>query len=104
LSKGDLTRNALASLCREAPPEATLVVFHTAVLVYVSDPADRQAFADKAMSLCPYWICNGAPHVMPEIADRVGALSQAGRFLLSVNSRPVAWTDPHGAAMEWIAA
>jgi hypothetical protein len=78
---GDLTSNALASLCREAPPEATLVVFHTAVLVYVSDPADRQAFADKAMSLCPYWICNGAPHVMPEIADRVGALSQAGRFL-----------------------
>jgi hypothetical protein len=29
--------------------------------------------------------------------------NQAGRFLLSVNRKPVAWTDPHGAAIEWIA-
>jgi hypothetical protein len=40
---------------------------------------------------------------MPAIADRAGAPSQAGRFLLSVNRSPVAWTDPHGAAIEWIA-
>ncbi len=101
--QGDLTSEALPALCREAPRDATLVVFHTAVLAYVADPADRRAFADGVTSLCPYWICNEAPGVMPDIAERAGQPGEAGRFLLSVNASPVAWTDPHGAAIEWIA-
>lgn len=103
LVEGSLTGNALASLCRETPPNATLVVFHTAVLTYVSDQEDRRAFADRMTSLCPYWICNESPRVMPDLSDDAGEPSQAGRFLLSVNRKPVAWTDPHGAAIEWIA-
>ena len=102
--KGDLTGNALAALCREAPSDATLVVFHTAVLAYVSDQQDRQAFADNVMSLCPYWVCNEAPSVMPDLSQGVVQPKQAGQFLMSVNGKPVAWTDPHGAAIEWIVA
>ena len=101
--EGSLTGDALASLCREAPPDATLVVFHTAVLAYVTDQADRRAFADRVTSLSPYWICNESPRVMPDLCNGAGKPSQAGRFLLSVNRKPVAWTDPHGAAIEWIA-
>ncbi len=101
--KGDLLGDTLATLCREAPRDATLVVFHTAVLAYVADPFDRQAFADKVRSLSPYWLCNEAPQIFPEIARRAGAPSAAGRFLLALNGVPVAWTDPHGAALEWIA-
>ncbi|WP_292418598.1 DUF2332 domain-containing protein [Mesorhizobium sp.] len=38
--KGDLRGGDLVRLCSEAPRDATLVVFHTAVLDYVSDPAE----------------------------------------------------------------
>jgi hypothetical protein len=102
--EGSLTGNALASLCREAPTDATLVVFHTAVLAYVPDHEDRQAFADEVTSLCRYWICNESPRVMPDLSEGVSEPSRTGRFLMSVNRKPVAWTDPHGAAIEWIAA
>lgn len=101
--EGSLTGNALASLCREAPLDATLVVFHTAVLAYVSDPGDRRAFADNVMQFCSYWICNETPRVMPDLWEGAGEPIQTGHFLLSVNRKPVAWTDPHGATIEWIA-
>jgi hypothetical protein len=101
--KGDLAGDDLARLCGEAPKDATLVIFHTAVLAYVSDPAKRQAFATRAMSLCRHWISNEYPGVFPDIADRAGARGTPGRFLLALNGAPVAWTDPHGAALEWIA-
>jgi hypothetical protein len=97
--KGDLLGDALALLCREAPGGATLVVFHTAVLAYVAEAAKRQAFADAVGSLCPYWVSNESPAVFPQ--QTVGT-APPGRFLLSVNGSPVAWTDPHGAALEWI--
>lgn len=100
--KGDLRGDALAELCREAPEEATLVVFHTAVLAYVADQGERLAFARRAMRCCDYWLCNESPRVLPA-ARLAGAGNAPGRFLLSVNGSPVAWTDPHGAAMEWLA-
>lgn len=100
--KGDLTGDVLAALCREAPAGATLVVFHTAVLAYVPDQEDRRAFADTVTSLCPYWICNESPRVMPDLSEGIVQPSQAGRFLMSLNRKPVAWTEPHGAAIEWI--
>jgi hypothetical protein len=40
--EGSLTGDALAALCREAPADATLVVFHMAVLAYVSDQEERR--------------------------------------------------------------
>jgi hypothetical protein len=101
--KGDLLGDDLARLCREAPTDATLVVFHTAVLAYVADGAARQDFARRVRSLCRFWIANESPRVFPDIAARAGAADASGRFLLSVNGSPVAWTDPHGAALEWIA-
>jgi hypothetical protein len=101
--KGDLRGDVLEELCREAPTDVTLVVFHTAVLAYVADREERQAFARRAASFCSYWISNEAPQVFPEIANRAELNKIPGRFLMSVNGAPVAWTDPHGAALEWIA-
>ena len=102
VTKGSLTSDALAALCREAPTGATLVVFHTAVLAYVPVQEERGAFADNVTSLCSYWICNESPHVFPDLLGGLDQPSQAGRFLMSVNRKPSAWTEPHGAAMEWI--
>ncbi len=99
--KGDL-RCDLGKLAAEAPREATLVIFHTAVLGYVASPADRQAFAALAGQLADCWIANEAPTVFPEISRQAGPARRG--FVLSVDGRPVAWTDPHGASMEWIAS
>lgn len=103
LVRGDLLGEALAQLCGEAPRNATRVLFHTAVVTYVTDRADRQAFMERAASLCDVWISNEVPGVFPTIASRAGANTTPGRFLLAVNGAPVAWCDPHGAALEWIA-
>jgi hypothetical protein len=100
--KGDLLRD-LAALAAEAPTDATLVVFHTAVLVYVRSPSDRAEFVRSVRSVCDFWLANEAPGVFPEIAERAGKPGSAGRYLMSVNEHPVAWADFHGASIEWIA-
>jgi hypothetical protein len=102
IAKGDLLGDGLVQLCHEAPENATLVVFHTAVLAYVAGRAERQAFAERVMSVCPYWISNEPPRVFPEIADRAGMAPALSRFLMSMNGSPLAWTDPHGGSLEWI--
>ncbi|BBK43210.1 hypothetical protein STVA_32300 [Allostella vacuolata] len=99
---GDL-RHDLAALAADAPPDATLVVFHTAVLSYVASTADRDAFAATVAGLRARWIANESPRVLPAIAARAGPPPAAGRFLLSVDGQPCAWTDPHGTALDWIA-
>jgi hypothetical protein len=100
--KGNLLGDDLRRLCREAPDDATLVIFHTAVLAYVADPADRQAFAGMARSLCPYWVSNESPRTFPDHAAGVSATGAPGQFLMAVNGSPVAWVDPHGASLEWL--
>lgn len=55
------------------------------------------------MRLSPYWVSNEFRRVFPSIATRAGESRPPGRFLLSVNGSPAAWTDPHGASLEWIA-
>jgi hypothetical protein len=82
----------------------TLVIFHTAVLPYVSSTADREEFARSVGLLCDYWIANETPRVFPDTAGRAGPEGPKGSFLLSVNGVPVAWTDPHGACLDWIDA
>ncbi len=103
LVKGDL-RTDLAALAREAPKDATLVIFHTAVLAYISPAPEREEFARSVGSLCDYWIANEAPQVFPDIARRAGREGPRGSFLLSVNGAPMAWADPHGVSVDWIAA
>jgi hypothetical protein len=99
--KGDL-RTDLSRLASEAPRDATLVIYHTAALAYVAAPEERDAFARRAGALAPFWISNEAPQVFPAIAARAPPPPSRGRFLLALNGRPLAWTDPHGANMDWI--
>jgi hypothetical protein len=98
--RGDL-RRGLAALAAEAPKDATLVIFHTAVLAYLSH-GDRAEFARSVRALCDFWVANEAPRVLPEIAARAAPWVE-GRFLLSVNGASAGWADPHGAALDWIA-
>lgn len=99
--RGDLLTD-LPSLACQAPAGAKLVVFHTAVLAYVPDAAQRDAFVRTVRSLDAVWISNETPSAFPAMRDRLGRRGPRGAFLLAVDGAPVAWTDPHGAWMEWI--
>ncbi len=101
LVQADL-RNGIATIAAEAPKDATLVVFHTAVLGYLPSEAERRAFARSVASVCDYWVSNEAPRVLPDIAAQLPGPPPRQRFILAVNGCALAWTDPHGAAIEWI--
>ena len=99
---GDL-RTDLPALAAAAPREATLVVFHTAVLGYVEDADERAAFARSAAEIGATWIANEAPGVIPGI-DPAGLSDppDPDAFLLTVDGVPTAWTDGHGVWVHWI--
>lgn len=93
----------LARLAAEAPADARLVVFHTAVLAYVPSRKEREHFAEAVRRLDAVWISNESPRVFPEIAARAPRPRHQGNFLLAVDGEPVAWTRPHGQGIDWFA-
>ncbi|SCG71128.1 DUF2332 domain-containing protein [Micromonospora coxensis] len=100
LVRGDLVDD-LPALAAQAPPDATLVVFHTSVLYQVPQPR-REAFAQVVRGLPGHWVANEAPQVLryeglPEPPDA------ALRNVLALDGRPLAWTWPHGQAATWFA-
>jgi hypothetical protein len=99
--EGDL-RTDLPALAAQAPADATLVVFHTAVLAYVRDPGDRAAFARSVAGAGAVWIANEGPRSIPGAPDLTGAHPDPAAFLLCVDAKPTAWTDGHGTWIDWL--
>ncbi len=97
---GDLTRD-LALLMQEAPRDATLVVFHTAVLTYVQDQAARDRFAQEMLKAQAIWLSNEGLGVFPQFAG-AEATRHPDKFLLLKNGQPLARTGPHGQSLDWI--
>ena len=96
---GDLV-DALAELAGQAPPDATLVVFHTAVLGYL-DAARRRQFADLVRTLPGHWLANEHPSLLDGVLSAVGLASQPPRegpdaFRTALDGIPVGWAGPHG--------
>jgi hypothetical protein len=91
---GDLTSDDLNALAAEAPRDATLVIFHTAVLFYV--PRDgRAAFRERVADLGATWLaCEGAD-VLGFEHDRTDLMA------LARDGRRVAWADGHGTTLSW---
>lgn len=107
LHRGDLLDD-LAQVAAGAPHEATLVVYHTAVLAYV-EPAKRAAFADAVRQLDAVWLSNEAPGVIADAnaehtVDERDAGDRDGGFVLVRNGlEQLARTDPHGTWLDWTA-
>jgi hypothetical protein len=91
--EGDLTTDVEA-LAAEAPRDATLVIFHTAVLYYVP-PAGRAAFRETVARLGATWLaCEGA--------DVLGLdAGPPDLVALAQDGHRVAWADGHGALLSW---
>ena len=62
LVRGDMVGD-LPALAAQAPPGATLVVFHTSVM-YQASPPQREAFVKIVRGLPGHWIANEAPDVL----------------------------------------
>ncbi len=109
LVAGDLN-DRLPALAAQAPADATLVVFHSAVMAYL-DAEARERFRSTMSRLAVergcQWLSNeghtviiqaDGSSVVPEMDDS----RLRGRFLLLHNGKPTAITGPHGQSLEWL--
>ncbi|MFF8373695.1 DUF2332 family protein [Streptomyces lydicus] len=104
--RGDLI-GELPALAAEAPPEATLVIFHSAVLTCLS-PARREEFAHLVRALLDgragggHWIANEHHSALPWITAPEPRPAHPGdplQLTLALDGRPVARTGPHGQTL-----
>lgn len=108
LVRGDLAAD-LEPLIRQAPADAVVVVFHSAVLAYVGE-SGRRAFRDTMLRLTAdrsrpvHWLSNEGYGVLPGVE---GALPKAEvevdrLFVLAHNGEAVARTGGHGQTLDWL--
>jgi hypothetical protein len=107
LVRGDLNE-ALPALVEEVPADATLVVFHSAVLAYLS-AEDRDLFA-LGMAVTPgHWVSNEGSRVLPTVTATLPATAVPASvlgpapFVLGLDGRAVAFTEGHGRAISFVA-
>ena len=100
--RGDLLTD-LEPLLATAPKDATLVVFHTAVLAYVASQARRDRFAEIMRRSGAVWISNELPGLSPDYAKSAPPAPRHGLFLMTLNGTALAWTGPHGQSIDWFA-
>ncbi|MGZ4662759.1 MAG: DUF2332 domain-containing protein [Arthrobacter sp.] len=109
LVAGDLN-DQLMPLAGSAPANATLVVFHSAVMAYLTS-AERDRFRQTINELVEshgcHWLSNEG-HTVVQQADGSNVVPEMdparlrGRFLLLHNGQPVAIAGPHGQSLEWL--
>ncbi len=109
LVAGDLNERLL-ELAAQAPDEAALVVFHSAVMGYLTAAGRaefRQTMQQLSTSRGVHWLSNEGHMVIYQedgsnVVPEVDAQRILGRFLLAYNGSPVAITGPHGQSLEWL--
>ena len=86
------------------PAGATLVVFHSAVLAYLSDD-ERARFAATVRDLPGHWVSNEGPRVLPDLVRAdvpAGSAVGPAPFVLALDGEQVAWAEGHGRAVHWL--
>lgn len=105
IERGDL-REKVTDAAAAAPADATVVVFHSAVLLYL-DADGRREFAELMSGLGDrigrrvVWLSNETVGTLPEIDARVpGGIATDHRFVQTWDARPIALAGQHGAVYE----
>ncbi|TFD78405.1 DUF2332 domain-containing protein [Cryobacterium psychrophilum] len=99
--RGDLNEQ-LAALVARAPEGATIVVFHTAVLLYLDGQA-RGRLKNQLATLPVRWLANEGRGVVPGVLERLSATPTASSdFVLALDGTPIAFTQPHGRSLHWL--
>lgn len=101
LVQGDLN-DALPGVAAHAPEDATLVVFHTAVLMYLT-VEERSRFVGTVTALPGHWISNESPELLADhVPPPVEPSQEPGLFLTALDGRPCAWSEGHGRSLHWL--
>lgn len=105
ITRGDLLET-VTDAAAAAPRDATLVVFHSAVLLYLT-AEQRRRFADIMAGLGDslgrdvVWLSNETAGTLPEIDAQLRAgLDSTQRFVQTWNGVPIALAGQHGAVYE----
>lgn len=100
LVAGDII-DAIPALVEQAPAGSHVVVFHSAVLVYLAE--ERRAEFVRLMKSMESvtWISNEGAGVLPFITDRVQC-EVRGQTILARDGEPIALVGPHGQSFERI--
>ncbi len=103
--RGDLLET-VTDAAASAPSDATIVAFHSAVLLYL-DAEGRARFADimgglgEAIGRRVVWLSNESRGTLPAVDAVVPAgLDTSRRFVQSVDGAPIALAGQHGATYE----
>jgi hypothetical protein len=105
LVRGDLLDDT-ALLADEVPGDATLVIFHSAVLAYL-EQGDRVRFVESMAGMAGHWLSNEGPRVVLPVGATAGTppaspVLGTSPFALGLDGRAVAWTHGHGGSVSWI--
>ena len=99
--RGDI-REGLARLAVSAPHDATLVIFHSAVMPYLPE-GDRAEVVAMISALDAVWISLEARGVLPEVDARVPEDTKAqNAFVVARDGQAVAIADQHGRWLRWL--
>ena len=107
IERGDLLERlpALLDEARHHQPDAEVVVFHSAVIAYLTAP-DRVRFATMMAELVAAGRCRWVSNEGPARAARRRTGRSHGAagpyFVLGVDGRGVAFTHGHGATLDWL--
>ena len=101
LIEGDLL-SLLDETAATAPEGATLVIFHSAVLAYLS-VEDRATFVQMVGGLPGHWISNEGVGVIPFPNDALPAPMDPTKstFVVALDGVPMGYSGPHGQWLEW---
>lgn len=103
LYAGDLNEK-LEEVLNQVPAGTVPVVFHSAVLVYLSTE-ERARFVDLVHRAGVRWVSNEGLQVFPDIAAKVPGEDPEGEgFILALDGEPLARTGPHGQYLRALAA
>ncbi|MFD3510374.1 DUF2332 domain-containing protein [Nocardia sp. NPDC058666] len=100
LVTGDLLEQ-VTDLVHTAPRDSTVVVFHSAVLTYLS-PQARADFRETVLGLPCHWVSQEGTGVLASLADRLPPRqSESARMVLALDDEPLAFAGPHGQSLDW---
>ena len=99
--RGDLNAT-IDQVINSAPAGAAVVVWHSAVLSYLSTEQRAVFVADMKSRPDVTWISNEAPGVVADLVA-VKPPPTSNAFVLGLNGSDVlAYADPHGSWLDWI--
>jgi hypothetical protein len=101
LVAGDLNE-AITDLARQRPADATLVIFHSAVLIYLR-PDDRRRFISTLGTLPCHWISNEGSSLplIPDESLPPPLHPDTSSFVVRKDSVALAYAGPHGQYLHW---